>query len=338
MLKKALLTLVIVIVLLVAWIVTGSGITRTIDHRFDGTCRKVEGVQGPEDIALDRAAGIAWISAIEGESAGIYSFALNDPAAVPQRSVMEGIAPFPPLGISLWTGTSGNRRLFVINRRDHSVELFDVAGPTRLIHVRSIVDPLIRNPNDITAEGADSFYVSNTHRTTLDSPWRLPEMLLRLPLGNVVHFNGETAEVVATGIAYANGNALSPDGKTFYVSSASTSEVYRFNRSEDGRLDPIDTISTPGLADNIDIAEDGSLTVGLHPKSLDALAHLSGRAVTAPSRVVRIIPGAEPVIEVIYDDPGEALSAASVAPVIGTRMLIGAIRDDHLLDCEFSNQ
>lgn len=325
--------LLLLIVTLVAYVLWGSGITRTIEHRVAGSCRSVPGVSGPEDIIIDASGGMAWIAAIEGEETGLYTWPLDTPDARPVRVAIDGIAPFPPLGMSLWQGVDGERRLFVINRRDHTVEIFRITATDRLQHLRTVADPLIRYPNDVTATGPDAFYVSNTHESAPDTLPRLAEMFLRLERGDVVHVDGTRARVAATGIAYANGNALSPDGTAFYVASVSTSEVYRYRRAPDNTLTFIDTIPVPGGADNIDVQPDGRLTVGLHPRMLDAFRYLSGGTAVAPSRVVQIDVIGTPAVEILYEDPGEELSAASVAPRSGNRLLIGSIRDDHFLDC-----
>lgn len=336
------LSVVTIILGLVVYILSGSGITRTIEHRFDGECRSLTGFSGPEDIVLDTSRGSGWIASIDGPDAGLHSFTYAAGGVVEiRRAELSGIEPFKPLGLALWTESSGEQRLFVINRDRTTVEIFAIETSTEtstetvpiLRHLSTVAHDLIRSPNDLTATGPDAFYVTNTHASTFGTLERTIEMFLRLERGDVVHVNGTEARIVATGIGYANGNALSPDGKTFYVSSVATSEIHRFNRSSDNSLERRDVIAVPGGPDNISMLPDGTFTVALHPNSLAALAYLSKSAASAPSRILHVNPQAVPEVRVIYDDPGEEISAASVAPVDGNRMFIGAVAGQKVLDC-----
>jgi len=50
---------------------------------------------------------------------------------------------------------------------------------------------------------------------------------------------------------------------------------------------------------------------------------------------VRNPDGAEPTVEEIFLSLGADLSGASVGAVYRDRLLIGAVLDDHILDCRF---
>jgi arylesterase/paraoxonase len=81
---------------------------------------------------------------------------------------------------------------------------------------------------------------------------------------------------------------------------------------------------------------DGRVLAAVHPKALDALAHLSGDAPIAPSRIVQLDPGRQGEGTIVYEDPGEELSAAAVGARLGDRLLIGPVRADHFLDCRMA--
>jgi len=65
--------------------------------------------------------------------------------------------------------------------------------------------------------------------------------------------------------------------------------------------------------------------------------HAGDASQSAPSQVIRVRnpDGAEPAVEEIFLSLGADLSGASVGAVYRDRLLIGAVLDDHILDCRF---
>ncbi len=321
------------------YVLWGSGISRRIEHRFEGGCRKVEGIAGAEDLTVHPETGIAYLTGIEPGSLGVYAYDLRSPDAVPVPVLPEGFEGLRPLGLSLWRGEPRDR-LFVVNRRqpDPGVEIFRLATPWTLEHVRSMRDASIRYPNDVVAVGPDAFYVSNTHASPPGSRRRWVETFLRLPTGDVTYVDGSAARVVTAGLAYPNGVNVSRDLRELYVASTATSEVHVFARQPNGDLERSRSLPVPGLADNIDRRADGSLVVALHPKALDAVAHLGDPAKRAPTRIVHLDPRSPKgdAIRILYDDPGTEISAGATGVWWNDRLLIGPVREPFFLDCRLS--
>lgn len=138
-------------------------------------------IPGPEDIAIDHAAGIAFVASQQRLSAtgkilnpeempggAIFGLDLNRDPLVPRRLIQQETlgVPFHPRGCSLYCGAPGERRLLVISDRaaaDHVVEVFDVDGGP-LQHVRTVADPEhLISPNDLVALDGDQFYVAIDH-------------------------------------------------------------------------------------------------------------------------------------------------------------------------------
>src|SRR5262245_20816787 len=118
-----------------------AGYFRGINSHFDGECRLIPGPIGAEDIAIDRAAGVAYISGYDRRAAmagrpqpgAIHMYDLNAENVAPTNITPEADTSFQPHGISLWTGPDHKRVLYVINHPargtrpyTHSVEVYDV--------------------------------------------------------------------------------------------------------------------------------------------------------------------------------------------------------------------
>jgi arylesterase / paraoxonase len=246
-------------------------------------------------------------------------------------------AEFHPHGIGLWTGSDGERRLFVVNhptRAPHTVEIFRYEEE-RLTHLETIpADPELSSPNDLVAVGPRSFYVTNNYGAR-SAPGRLVEGLFRRPKSYVLYYDGSRYRKVAERLRFANGVNLSRDGHTLYVSTTLGGEVLLYRRESDGNLTWERTIEVNTGADNLEVAENGDLWIGAHPRMSTFLQYAMKLRKRSPSQVL-VIPrhAAEygPPQEVFRDDGG-LLSASSVAAVYKHRLLIGSVFEGFLL-CE----
>ena len=355
--KIALILVAVVVVLASAFYVrtmNWMGEFTTITRKFDGeSCTRVQGVPGPEDVAIDRSRGIAYISAYDrrlaasddpgadGVRGGIYVMDLNADAAGLFMRPITPIMPerFRPHGISLFTAEDGSRTLMVVNHPhgdEHTVEIFDLSAEDVLTHRRTVTDPLIMSPNDVAAVSPDAFYVTNDH----DRPGQGGRMMAALfasPITTVVFDDGETSKVVADELAFANGVALSADMSKVYVTELLARTLHIFDRdAATNDLALSDRVFLGTGVDNIDVAEDGSLWIGAHPQLATFGEHASDPANLSPSQiiVVRQFEGGGGEASTAYLDDGSEISASSVGATYKDRLVIGAVFDPAVLVCE----
>ena len=139
-------------------IATESGMQVTVRQRVE--------IPGPEDITIDHAANVAFVSSQQrrDEKTGkillrpedqpggaIFALDLNGETLAKRLLTDQGALGFPfhPAGLSLFCGPNGERRLFVVNLRgtdDNAVEAFDVQGGC-LRHVGTDEDLTRRRPS-----------------------------------------------------------------------------------------------------------------------------------------------------------------------------------------------
>jgi arylesterase/paraoxonase len=321
-----------------------AGEFRDLEPLEAGVCRPVTGAAGAEDIALDRGAAMALLSADprDGGDGGLHVFPLQ---GNPEDRVLPLQVPvepgFHPHGIALFAREQGGGTLFVVDHRDtgDAVEVFGwqpAAEGGSLEHLRKVTDPLFVSLNDVAAVDDQRFYATNDHgsasrgRQTFDDYFRLAR-------ANVVYWDGSTARVVASGIAYANGIALSPSGAELYVASTTSGEVMVFDRDvESGDLVLRKSIDAGTGVDNLTVDAHGELWIGAHPRLLTLRRHARSRDRRSPSEVVWLDPDelAEPPVRRVWLSLGEDLSGSSVAVPYGSRILIGSIFEPHFLVCD----
>lgn len=329
----------------------------SIARKFDGeSCTRVQGVPGPEDVAIDRSRGTAYISAYDrrlamsddpgaaGVRGGIYVMDLDvDDARLFMRPITPNMPEqFRPHGISLFTADDGSRTLMVVNHPGgdrHTVEIFDLSADDVLTHRRTVEDPLIVSPNDVAAVSPDTFYVTNDHdRPGMDG--RMMAAILASPITTVVFHDGVTSRVVVDELAMANGIATSQDMSKVYVSEllARTLRIYARD-PQSNALTPIDVAFLGTGVDNIDVAEDGSLWIGAHPQLATFAEHASDPASLSPSQVIVVRPfeGGGGEASTAYLDRGAELSASSVGATYKDMLVIGAVFDPAVLVCRMGD-
>ena len=348
---KKILGFFLVLVLAVAgWVVHllwSAGQFKTIESHFSGTCRPVRGVVGAEDITIHPVTGVAYISACDRRAlragqngrGGIYTYDLKADQPVPVKLTSGPGPDFQPHGISLFVDSGGRDALFVINHSGgtHKIEIYDLRADG-LVHRETVADPALVSPNDIVAVGRDSFYASNDHRFT-GGFLKTVEDYLKLPLANIVYYDGRGFTEAAAGIGYPNGINVSPDGRTLYVAGTTQMALKVFDRDlQSGGLTLKETLAFDTGLDNIEVGPDGALWIGAHPQLLKFVAHSKDAARRSPSQVlrVRLNDDGQHQSDEIYLDRGEALSGSSVGAVYQSRLLIGSVFEEKILDCRLN--
>jgi arylesterase/paraoxonase len=295
-------------------------------------CRVIEGVTGAEDIAIDAADGLAFLSATDrfapkGRPAGqdgLYVLRLADKAY--RLTKLAGApADFHPHGISLFRGKDGALTLLAINHLSDgtsSVVVFDVrtaGGTVSLTARRTVAGPLMQSPNDLAAVDTDRFYVSDDRA------------------GKLLYFDGKTFQDAATGLKTANGVAISPDQAHVYVAETTGRDVRSFSRdAATGVLSPEGRVPIAGAPDNIDVGPDGGLWVAVHPDVLAFMAYFRDRAAKpSPSQVFRVAVerGVPASASLVYANAGDQIGAASVGAIAGRQLFIGTTLDSKVLAC-----
>ena len=347
--KKTIFALIIFFGAVTAWslghVIPLSGAIAELSPKLVDQCRSVEIAPGTEDITIDDDLGVAFISAgdrrawfIDGaaqlnEQNGIYTVSLDGSDTV--TKVSPDIGEFMPHGISLWQGENGAKRLFAINHNPSGaeiVEIFDVGEGGSLSHARSISFDAMHSPNDVVAVGADQFYATND-RGYEKGPLAFIEQYFAVPFSSVVYFDGNNGAIVKKGFAYANGINRSADGKTIYVAEILKRRVTAFERDASTYLLRNPRRFNAGTApDNIEVASDGSLWIGGHPKIFDFLKHAEDANEIAPSHVTRINPETGDVSDIFVSLDGE-INGSSVGAANEGLLLVGAVFDSHIMIC-----
>lgn len=338
----ALAVLAVAVVILVVKTLRDAGEFKKLTAHSACVCTAVPGVPGPEDVAIDRSTGTAFISSfdrrayIEGKILPGAIFAYNLEGRPVLRNLTEGTAmKLYPHGISFYTAPDGKKYLFVINHQtaEQLVEIFEYAGGG-LKHRETVRGGAIISPNDIAAAGPRQFYFTNDHGST-SRFGKLMEDYLQLSRANITYYDGKSFRVVADGLAYANGIWVTADGALLYATSTVGRKFHVFSRDgASGSLKSVKELDLNSGADNIDIDDAGEIRVASHPRLLTFMKHMSDKSKKSPSQVLLISRSGDGYsFKEEYLDMGDAISGASVAAVYKNRMLIGAVFENFFLDC-----
>ena len=311
-----------------------------IEREFAGQCEPVRGVPGPEDIQIDSDRNLAFVTSLdrrEKDARGaIHIFDLDDPlAADGWRDRTDG-APeaFKPLGLDYFEDGDA-RRLFVVNEAGNSVELFDVTSEGALVHLETFAERRLNSPNNVVAVGPRSFYVTNDVKPGRNTLLGSLHFLMRTGSGEVLYTDGTIWRAVAGDLRFANGIEVNAAGDRLYVAESAAATVRIYERDQaTGALAPVETIKLAASPDNMSLDDADNLWIAARPKPLAVSAFANGRTkAVAPSAVIRISADGEP--ETIYRDGGDELSAATTAAHLGRKLLIGALKDDKFLICDY---
>lgn len=337
------IVMLVAIALVVLDMLRDGGAFRDIEPHGAAICDPVGGISGGEDIQWRANGREVFIAAQDrralDETGHIYLLEPRAADATPRDVTPELDFEFHPHGLSLWQADDGGEKLFVVNHRGgwaapHTVEIFDVDADGGLTHTHSIADEALISPNDLVAVGPEQFYATNDHASS-SRMWHVFEDFLRLPLGNIVFFDGSKAREVYSGTRYANGINISRDGRRLYVAQTTGRSLDIFERDpQTHQLRLEQTLDLETGVDNIDVAEDGALWVAAHPNMLAFLSHMRDGDNRSPSQVLRLHEEeGRWRHEEVYLDDGEPISGSAVAAAHRNTFVIGPVFDDHVLVC-----
>lgn len=331
--KRLLFVLFLALLYFVYDLLYSAGYFETIISHFDGQQTKIyTSAPGTEDIDLDEELGCIYVSStdrrdskangaiyrIQADSAGHMIELWNDYKS-----------GFRPHGIS-YIKDKNRAFLFVINhnRQGDFVEKFEIKNDS-LFHLNTYVSDLMFSPNDLVAIDQNSFYVTNDHGYKKGTLLRTLEDYLRLPKSYVLYFDGKEFSIVIEGQRYANGINVSNDGRKLYVSQTTGQELSTYSILETGNVELIDVLPIKSGLDNIEVAKDGRIWIGSHPKMLDFVAHAKDASNISPSQVfvVEFIDGNNASVKEVFLDDGSIISGSSVAVPYKNDIFIGAVFD-----------
>ncbi len=347
--KRALPVLVVVLTLIaimVFEVFRHAGAFRNIRPHFAGSCQSVPLAGSAEDIQIDRAAGLAYLSVLDrravfdGQDVRGTILKIDPNAAEPSAAAALTTVPddFRPYGLSLFTAVDGSQRLFVISHprdKPHTVEIFERAADGRFAHLETIHNPWLLDPHAIVAVGSRQFYVVNLFGAP-PGVQRVIEVLFRRALANIAYYDGDAMRAVADPVALGAGIAASADGGRVYVSEANAHRLRVYSRdSATGELTLYQNVNIYTAGGNLNVAEDGAIWVAGHPKVVQLVRHWRDARELAPTQILRVAadPQTPKRVSEVYLNDGKEIAAGSVAAVLGNRLLIGAIMEERILDC-----
>ncbi len=340
-------------------------------------CKRVEmldgdsgkAVQGAEDLALDREAGRLFISAYDRwavedaaqanartlPQGGIYAVTLAEIAeagdSLEVRNLTRGVeGAMQPHGIGLYHGGE-RRRLFAVNHayaRDHGewrkqtrIDIFEVEGEA-LEAIGRIGGESLCNANDVAPISGESALVTRD-RAACGGPSRVLETMAGLRRAEVMlvelSAQGErqTVEMLLDGIGFANGIALSPNGRSLAVAATREQAVHFHDLPAllNGQESRTARVSVPGGPDNLNWGTDGRLLAAVHPslmRSGIARHQWFGRD-RAGSRLVVIDPEQSGSRTLVDDPEGHSLNMATSVVEAETMLIASGVLDSALLVC-----
>lgn len=308
-------------------------------------CKALPGVTGAEDIAIDRKSGLLFASASDrratgSKADGIYTLSLARPEG--GFAKLAGTpSVFHPHGISLFRAADGSLTLMAVNHLapdHHAVDIFEVTvadGIAKLNEIGDIQSDKLIHPNDVAAVGKAQFYVTNDHGSVTPTGMQVENYLL-LPRANVLYFDGAVFKEAASGLVFANGIAVSNDGRHVYVAESTARRVKTFARDPfSATLAQESSLDMPSGPDNIDVAPDGTLWVAGHPKMFDLLAYADDPSKPSPTEIFRLATkdGIPQSAAPVYANAGPEIGAGSVGAVADGTLFIGSIFDPKILQC-----
>jgi len=181
-----------------------------------------------------------------------------------------------PLGNDLAITCYDNGTIARISKDGKTVATYDKAAD----------GSTFQGPNDLTADGKDGVYF------TTSGPWESGPIV-----GKVFHLTADgNIQEVANDLHYANGIALSKDGKRLFVNESEAGRVISFAVAEDGslsdrrlfvRVGVVDEASGIGAyPDGIKLGPDGNFYIGQYSKGRIVVVSPEGafvKAIDVPS-------------------------------------------------------
>ncbi|RHX85264.1 arylesterase [Leptospira stimsonii] len=309
-------------------------------------CVRIEGLPGPEDLALDAEEKILYVSSherrISDQTGKIFWIDLKN-SSVPKELPVQFPPEFRPHGMSLLK-TKGSYRLYVISHptlyKKHTVEIFERKGKD-WSHVGTLTDPLITSPNDLHAVSENEIYVSNDHGAGSFLRYLLWDDLFGFKRADIAYYDGKSWSNLNNPLSYGNGilHVKDSQGKEFlYRSGFADRSVFRFPiQRQDGNpvLGPAETIFLDSGTDNLELDSNGRIFVVGHPSTYKFIRHMLNEDYPAPTQIFRINQNGK--FDEIFATSGDLISAGSTAIPFEGRLYVAQVFNPFILNCEYKN-
>lgn len=303
---------------------------------------------GPEDMAIDTSQGFERIivscterrRATNPEYGGFYGIHPNDHSTFEFTTVPSDLN-IHPHGIDIVTIDS-TPWLYAIShdlveeKLVHRIFRFEIRKDSLILDEQNILEhPKMKAPNDLHVLNDGSLYATNYLDTISAYSQNLSALGART--GSLVYFDGKDSwEIVADDFCYPNGVWVNEEGSNLVLANGGCKEVLNFNVSENGALDTKNVKSTKAhdieipLGDNFVLDNQGRLWTTNHPCPLKFLGHKNNSASPSPIQVFKIDPTTLKS-EMVYQNNGESISAASTAIFLNGNLYISQVFDPFVL-------
>lgn len=302
------------------------------------------GTPGPEDMAIDRESEILYISSHErrekDKTGFIFTLDLKKDSKTPTKLESNYPDQFAPHGI-FYRKISGTKKLYVISHpklvggQGHTIEIFKIEKD-KLIHEATLKNELLLSPNDLFVTQDGKIFVSN------DVPaggqfGQILHVLFRLNSSPISYYNGKNWSLLSEKTAFGNGIFIQKEnGKEYLYRSSHVYESvlkYELNYTSAGapQLRLIKKIELGSGADNLEEEENGNLLVAAHKSNMRFMGHAGNKEKTSPTQIFRIFP--DGVIQEIYANDGEEISAASTGITFKNKLFISQVFEPFILSC-----
>lgn len=345
---------IIIYVLLVLIVLGGLGTKTLYDagelgpifHHPLPDCKIYKNITGAEDLTTVDEGRTVLLSVTDRQdisetkvAPGIYRYVGEGEPRLLQA--IEG----EPHGIASFPSEGGSRVYLIVHKKDEddSVHIYDWSNAQQTLTLaKKIAFKSVRSLNGITALSGDRFFASQDLKMA-PGFFQEIEKALRLPLGKVWFYDGESAapSVAREDILYPNGLAVSPDEKTLYLASMTGKSliVYdlAFTAAKRAELKWQGEWPLKTAPDNLKWDED-SLLIGTHRKLITLLLHShDAKRFRAPSQLIRVKGLPEKAeIEELYATSGGGVEAVASGVVLKNsqkHIIMGGIWSVGMLDC-----
>jgi hypothetical protein len=306
-------------------------------------CKRILGMPGPEDLAIDRETGILYVSSHErrGELVDGKLFQLNLNATdEPVASLIETNYPekFHPHGMSL-VKMKGKSLLYVISHSNlenptHTIEVFQIEK-AKLTHIETIRNETLISPNDLQVIGDGRIFVSNDRgegsmlRATLDA-------LFGIKRSQISYYDGKKWKLFENAVTFGNGILYRKAANKDYLYRAATTpeKIYKYEiiqNAGETELKEVKVFSFDTGPDNLEEDEEGNIYFAAHKSIFRFLKHKDDPNYPSPSQVFMMDKNEN--TKELYANDGTEIPASSTGLKYKNKLYISQVFNPFILSC-----